>query len=87
MKKLAIVLFLLLLCAVGFGFYRGWFALSSPSSDTEPHQVNVNLAIDADKVKDDAKRVRDATTELTEKPAPNKPDAPADGVKTGDAIE
>ena len=66
MKKLVMVLFLLLLCAVGFGFYRGWFALSSPRPDTEPNQVNINLAIDTDKVKDDARQVRETTTKVTD---------------------
>jgi len=64
MKKLAMVLFLLLLCAVGFGFYRGWFALSSPSSNTESNNVNINLKVDPDKMKADATTVKEKTIEL-----------------------
>ena len=59
------VLVVLALCVVGFGFYRGWFALSSPSSGTGSNQVNVNLTVDPDKVKADAESVKQKTTELT----------------------
>ena len=64
MKKFLMVLFLLLLCAVGFGFYRGWFALSSPSSNTESNNVNINLKVDPDKMKADATTVKEKTIEL-----------------------
>ena len=37
------VLVVLALCVVGFGFYRGWFALSSPGRGTESNKVNINL--------------------------------------------
>jgi len=53
MKKLFALLIVLALCVVGFGFYRGWFALSSSSSDTDSNKVNVNLTVDRDKVKAD----------------------------------
>ena len=60
MKK---VLFVLLLVVVGFGFYRGWFALSSHGRD-ESNKVDVNLTVDPDKAKADAEKVKDRTTEL-----------------------
>ena len=61
------VLLVLLLCVVVLGFYRGWFALSSPSPDTGSNKVNINLAVDSDKVKEDAEKVKDKATELTGK--------------------
>jgi len=53
MRRIIGVLILLALCVVGFGFYRGWFSLSSSSSDTDSNKVNVNLTVDRDKVKAD----------------------------------
>ena len=60
MKK---VLFVLLLCVVGIGLYRGWFVLTSHSRD-ESNKVDVNLTVDPDKAKEDAEKVKDKTTEL-----------------------
>jgi hypothetical protein len=60
MKK---VLFVLLLCLVGLGLYRGWFVLSSHSRDGS-NKVDVNLTVDSDKAKEDAEKVKDKTTEL-----------------------
>ena len=93
MRKLGVVLVVLAICVVGFGFYRGWFALSSPDGGD---QVNVNLATDTGKMKEDAAAVKDKAAELTgnvtegsaepaERPAdeeqPNqlRPDSPDDG--------
>ena len=50
---------------VGLGFYRGWFALSQPVPDAGSNKVNINLATDPDKMKQDAKMVTDKATELT----------------------
>ena len=61
------VLVVLALCVVGFGFYRGWFALSSPGRGTESNKVNINLSMDGDKVKEDAETVKEKATELTGK--------------------
>ena len=61
------VLVVLVLCVVGVGFYRGWFALSSPTRDTESNKVNVNLSMDGDKVTEDVETVKDKTAELTGK--------------------
>ena len=52
--KLVIVL---LLCLVGIGFWRGWFSVSSPKSDTEGDKVNVNMSVDKGKIKSDIKKV------------------------------
>jgi cell division protein FtsX len=65
MKKLGAVLAVLVILVVALGFYRGWFALSRPASDAGSNQVNINLAADPDKMKQDAQAVKDKATELT----------------------
>ena len=60
-----LVLLVLVLCVVGFGFYSGWFALSSSSPDAESNKVDINLTVDPDKVKEDAETVKEKATELT----------------------
>ena len=76
MKKLSAVLIAIALLVVGVGFYRGWFALSRPAADAGSNQVNINLATDPDKIKQDAKLVTDKATELT---GGVKDDVKADG--------
>jgi hypothetical protein len=87
MRKLFAVLIVVAICVVGFGFYRGWFALSSPSPDAGSNKVNINLATDTDKMREDAKTVKDKAAELTgnatEGPA-EPADRPTDEVKTKD---
>jgi hypothetical protein len=61
---LVTMLFLLLLCLVGIGFYRGWFALSRSGPDTESGKVNISLTVDPDKAKQDAEQVKDKVTGL-----------------------
>jgi len=63
------VLVVLVLCTVGLGFYLGWFAVSSHSSGTESNKVSVSLTVDPDTMKADAERVKEKTTELTDKAA------------------
>lgn len=65
MKKVCTVLAGLAILVVGFGFYRGWFALSSPSPTAGSNQVNVNLATDTDKIKRDGEAVKNKAAELT----------------------
>ena len=65
MKKLSAVLIVIAILVVGLGFYRGWFALSRPAADAGSNKVNINLATDPDKMKQDAKLVTDKATELT----------------------
>ena len=64
MKKLGAVLAVLVILVVGLGFYRGWFALSRPN-DAGSNNVNINLAADTDKMKQDAQAVKNKATELT----------------------
>jgi hypothetical protein len=65
MNRLLAVLIVLALLGVGFGFYRGWFALSSRSPDAGSNKVNINLTVDRDKMHEDAQTVQNKTAELT----------------------
>ena len=65
MKRLGAVLAAIAIIVVGLGFYRGWFAVSRSASDAESNKVNINLAADPDKMKQDAEMVKDKATELT----------------------
>jgi hypothetical protein len=58
------LLFVLILCVVAIGFYRGWFPRSSNRPDTGSGKVNINLTVDPDKAKQDAEKVKDKATEL-----------------------
>lgn len=77
MKKVLGVLIVLAIVVVGFGFYRGWFALSSPSSAAGSNEVNVNLATDTGKIKEDAETVKDKAAELTGSATDEPADPPA----------
>ena len=61
---LGAVLLVLIVCLVGIGLYRGWFALSSNGPDAGSGKVKINLTVDPDKAKADAEKVKDKTTEL-----------------------
>jgi hypothetical protein len=58
MKKMTLfkLFVIVLLCFVGFGFYRGWFVLSSRGGNGD-NKVDINLTVDPDKAKEDAKKV------------------------------
>ena len=64
MKKLSTLIAITIL-VVGLGFYRGWFALSRPAAEPGSNKVNINLAANPDKMKQDAKMVTDKATALT----------------------
>jgi len=51
--KLLVVLFV---CLIGIGFWRGWFSVSSPRTDTEGDKVNVSVSVDKGKIKSDIKK-------------------------------
>lgn len=55
---IVVVIFLLI------GFSRGWFFITS-NQEAAPDRMNVNLTIDADKMKSDANRVGEAASDLT----------------------
>jgi hypothetical protein len=60
-RNLFSIVVVLVLCVVGFGFYRGWFAMSSSNSGAESKKVSVNLTVDGDKMREDAATVRKKT--------------------------
>jgi hypothetical protein len=65
MKRLSAVLAAIAIIAVGLGFYRGWFSMSHAAPDAGSNKVNINLAADPDKMKQDVEMVKDKATELT----------------------
>ena len=67
MKKMTLfkVLVVLVLCVVGVGFYQGWFVLTNHGGGEEGNKVEVNLTVDPDKAKEDAKAVEAKARELT----------------------
>ena len=67
MNRLYAALIVLVLLAIGFGFYRGWFALSSRNPDAGNNKVNINLTVDRDKMHEDAQAVQDKAAELSNK--------------------
>jgi hypothetical protein len=61
-------LFLVAVCLVGIGLYRGWFSMSNPSRDAQSDKVNINVSIDASKVKADVEKAR---AKIAEKVGPS----------------
>jgi hypothetical protein len=86
MKRMFVVLFVVAALVIGAGFYRGWFALSSPA-DNQSNKVNVNLTVDGEKVQEDADAVKQKTAELTDRLTggeQNPSEQEADNVKSND---
>jgi hypothetical protein len=63
------VLFVLLVCVVALGFYRGWFSLSSHGPDAGSNKVNVNLTVDQGKMQEDAEALKHKAAEFAGKSA------------------
>ncbi len=61
------LLLVLVLGVIGFGFYRGWFALSSSNSAMTSHQIDFKLTMDPDKMKADVTSVKQEASDLTTK--------------------
>ena len=53
----------LLACAIAFGFYRGWFTLST-HPDPRSKKVDVNLTMDREKMEQDAATVKKDASDL-----------------------
>lgn len=53
----------LLACAIAFGFYRGWFTLST-HPDPGSKKVDVNLTMDREKMEQDAATVKKDASDL-----------------------
>jgi hypothetical protein len=64
-RSIITVLFVLFVCVIAVGFYRGWFTLSSRNLDAGSNKVNINLTVDRDKMQEDAETVKNKATELT----------------------
>ena len=65
-STLAVVVVVLLVCVVAFGFYRGWFTLST-HPDSGSKKVDVNLTMDREKMEQDAERVKKEASDLVGK--------------------
>ncbi len=60
------VVFVLLACVVAFGFYRGWFTLST-QPDGQGKKVDIELTMDRDKMERDAGAVKKEASDLVGK--------------------
>ena len=56
MRSLIFVVVLLVVGIAGFGYYRGWFALSTNSTDQKP---SATITVDKDKFHADEQTARD----------------------------
>ena len=65
MKWLLTFLFVLLLCGIGVGFARGWFAVSK-APDTGSNKVDIKMTVDPDKMKADTEKVSEKVKGLPE---------------------
>jgi len=64
MKGFLVLLVLLALGIVGFGFYRGWFSMATENTD---HKPKVSFSMDQDKIKEDEEKVKDKVHDLGHK--------------------
>ena len=64
MKRLLFVLVLLVVGAVGLGFYLGWWHFSSGGADGKP---GATITVDQDKIEADKKAAQEKVKELEEK--------------------
>jgi hypothetical protein len=65
MRKLSATLIMIAILFVGLCIYRGWLTLSRPAADAGSDTININLATDPDKMKQDAELVKEKATVLT----------------------
>ncbi len=65
-NRLGLAFVVLLAVVAGIGFYRNWFALSS-SRAADSNKVNVNLSVDPDKMRDDARRAAEVANDNASK--------------------
>ena len=76
MKKVTAILIVYAIIVIASSSYWIWFALSKSRRTAGSNKVNINLATDPDKMKQDAQAVKDKATELT---GGVKEDVKADG--------
>jgi hypothetical protein len=61
MKALLVVVVLLLISIAGVGFYRGWFHLSTNSTDQKP---SATITVDNDKIRADEEKAKETVQGL-----------------------
>jgi hypothetical protein len=71
MKNLLILVVLFLVAIAGFGFYRGWFQLSTNSTDEKP---NATVTMDKTKILEDEHMAKDKVQGLGSKTKKNNDD-------------
>jgi hypothetical protein len=76
MRALSTGLLALAIFVVAVGFFRLWFVLSTPGSEAANDKVNINLTVDTDRVKQDAKI---GTGKASESTSGTTKEVPADG--------
>ena len=64
MKSLLILVVLLLAGIAGLGLYRGWFGLSTNTTD---HKPSATITLDRDKIQKDEEKVQQFAHKATEK--------------------
>lgn len=64
MKTLLVVVVVLLVGIAGLGFYRGWFALSTNSTN---HKPSATITVDEDQIHADEEKARDKVKGLGQK--------------------
>ncbi len=72
MRRFLTVVFVLLICVAGLGYYRGWFDVSTAGSGA---QRSITFTVDQDKIKADEQRAREQLPKMgTTTPAEPKKD-------------
>jgi hypothetical protein len=66
MKRTFAVLFVLVVLVVAVGFYRGWFSVTSHSSESGK-DVDVHLRVDKSQMDQDAEDVKQEAVDLLDK--------------------
>ncbi len=71
MKTLLVIAFVVLVGIAGFGFYQGWFRVSTEGTEQQP---SATISVDKDKIREDEASVREKVfgsdeTEETDTPA------------------
>ena len=64
MKGLLTVIVLLVLGIAAFGFYQGWFKMSTDNTD---HKSNVTFSVDQDKFKADEEKAKEKVQDFGHK--------------------
>jgi hypothetical protein len=64
MNRFLVALLLLVVGAIGLGFYLGWFRLSTNRTD---QKTNITITIDQDKIREDEKKAKDKVQEAGQK--------------------